>query len=126
MNTGVAQVDQIMSSTTDLYQTDEARPDVLTFTSLTLQEPMELAGEVVRHLAFSTDALDTDFVVKLCDVYPDGRSIAVAEGVLQARYRGRKKHRNIFFIAQHLIDPHFATSFCFSYPFTRMGKSKMA
>ena len=66
----------------------EARPDVLTFTSLTLQEPMELAGEVVCHLAFSTDALDTDFVVKLCDVYPDGRSIAVAEGVLQARYRG--------------------------------------
>ena len=30
---------------------------------------------------------DTDFFVRLCDVYPDGRSIFLTEGVIRARYR---------------------------------------
>ena len=65
----------------------EARPDVLAFTSPRLTEPMEVAGTVEVHLAVSSDATDTDFVVKLTDVYPDGRSILIAEGAIQARYR---------------------------------------
>ena len=64
----------------------EARADVLTF-SMPLSAPLEVTGEIRAHLAVSSDALDTDFVVKLTDVYPDGRSILIAEGVLQARYR---------------------------------------
>lgn len=35
----------------------------------------------------ASSAVDTDFVAKLIDVYPDGRAINVAEGVLRARYR---------------------------------------
>ena len=35
----------------------------------------------------SSSAVDTDFVAKLIDVYPDGRAINVAEGILRARHR---------------------------------------
>ncbi len=35
----------------------------------------------------SSDAPDTDFVAKLVDVYPDGRAINLAEGIVRARYR---------------------------------------
>ncbi len=36
----------------------------------------------------ASSARDTDFVVRICDVYPDGRSIFLTEGILRARYRG--------------------------------------
>ena len=35
----------------------------------------------------SSDAMDTDFVAKLIDVYPDGRALNMAEGIVRARYR---------------------------------------
>ncbi len=38
-------------------------------------------------LYISSDAPDTDFFVKLCDVYPDGRSFNICEGQLRARFR---------------------------------------
>ena len=38
-------------------------------------------------LFISSDAPDTDFTVKLSDVYPDGRSMLVTDGILRARYR---------------------------------------
>jgi hypothetical protein len=37
-------------------------------------------------------ALDTDWVVRLCDVSPDGASRPVAEGILRARYRESQTH----------------------------------
>jgi len=36
----------------------------------------------------SSSAPDTDWVVRLCDVYPDGRSMSVCDGILRGRYRG--------------------------------------
>ena len=36
----------------------------------------------------ASSARDTDFLVRLCDVYPDGRSIFLTEGIIRARYRG--------------------------------------
>jgi putative CocE/NonD family hydrolase len=38
-------------------------------------------------LWISSDAPDTDFMAKLCDVYPDGRSFNICEGCLRARFR---------------------------------------
>jgi len=35
----------------------------------------------------SSSAPDTDWVVRLCDVWPDGRSLSVCDGILRARYR---------------------------------------
>jgi hypothetical protein len=35
----------------------------------------------------SSNAADTDLSVRLCDVYPDGKSYLIAEGMLRLRYR---------------------------------------
>jgi putative CocE/NonD family hydrolase len=65
----------------------EQRPDVLTYTSGPLEQPLETTGPLEVHLFAATDAPDTDFVAKLMDVSPDGESRILAEGILRARFR---------------------------------------
>ncbi len=65
----------------------EQRADVLTYTSEPLPEDMEVTGPVTLTLWAASSAPDTDFVGRLCDVHPDGRSINLTEGVLRARFR---------------------------------------
>lgn len=65
----------------------EKRKDVLVYTSEPLQRELEITGPVKLALYASSDAMDTDFVAKLIDVYPDGRAFNVCEGILRARYR---------------------------------------
>jgi putative CocE/NonD family hydrolase len=68
-------------------RTIEGRRDVLIYTSDALEQEIEVTGPVKVVLHASSDATDTDFVAKLVDVYPDGTSYNMAEGVLRARYR---------------------------------------
>jgi hypothetical protein len=65
----------------------EARPDLLVYTSEPLAEPLEVTGPLGAVIHAATTARDADFVVKLCDVDPDGLSRILAEGVLRARFR---------------------------------------
>ncbi|WP_119069195.1 CocE/NonD family hydrolase [Rubrobacter indicoceani] len=65
----------------------EARPDVLVFTSGPLAQEITLCGPVSATLFASSSAPDTDFVVRLTDVYPDGRSIVLTDGVVRASAR---------------------------------------
>jgi putative CocE/NonD family hydrolase len=65
----------------------ESRPDVLVYTSDPVEEPLEVTGPLTFVLHAATTASDTDFVVKLTDVHPDGSSIVIAEGVLRTRFR---------------------------------------
>ena len=65
----------------------EARADVLVFTSDVMQEPLDVAGPVSVTLFVSSDVKDTDFTVKLIDVYPDGRAFNLDDTILRARYR---------------------------------------
>jgi putative CocE/NonD family hydrolase len=65
----------------------EDRPDVLTYTSEILQESYTALGPVHATLFTASSAPDTDFVVRLVDVYPDGRSIGVTEGIIRASAR---------------------------------------
>ena len=65
----------------------ESRPDVLVFSSAALAEPVEVTGRVRLQLWAASDAPDTDFFARLCDVYPDGRSFNLCEGQLRARFR---------------------------------------
>ena len=60
---------------------------VLCYTSDVLQADLSIAGPVTAVLHASSSALDTDWVVRLCDVWPDGRSLSVCDGILRARYR---------------------------------------
>jgi putative CocE/NonD family hydrolase len=73
-----------------------ARPDVLTFTSEVLTRPVTISGQPVVHLNASTSGTDSDWVVKLIDVYPDqvpidhalgGYQLAVAMDIFRGRYR---------------------------------------
>ena len=63
------------------------RPDVLTFTSAPLEEPLTVMGRVTAHLWASSSAPDTDFVARLIDVHPDGYMENLCDGILRARYR---------------------------------------
>lgn len=65
----------------------EARADVLVYTSEPLTEPLDVTGFVRAKLYVSSDARDTDFTVKLVDVYPDGTAYNVDDTILRARYR---------------------------------------
>ncbi len=65
----------------------EKRPDVLLFTSEPLAEAIEVTGPAWAVLSVSSDRPDTDFAVKVCDVYPDGRSMNVCDGLVRARHR---------------------------------------
>ncbi|MWA04304.1 CocE/NonD family hydrolase [Actinomadura sp. LD22] len=61
----------------------ERRPDVLVFTSPPLGEPLDVIGPVGADLFVRSDREHTDFVVRLCDVAPDGTSRNVCEGGLR-------------------------------------------
>jgi predicted acyl esterase len=65
----------------------ESRPDVLLFTTEPLAEPLEVTGRITATLFVSSDCPDTDFTVKLCDVYPDGKSLLVTDGIRRASLR---------------------------------------
>jgi len=72
------------------------RPDVLVYTSGVLTAPVRIAGQTVAHLFASTSGTDSDWVVKLIDVYPDevpgsadlgGYELPIAMDIIRGRYR---------------------------------------
>jgi putative CocE/NonD family hydrolase len=65
----------------------EQQADVRTFTTTALEEPVEWTGRVRAELYVSSTARDTDFLVRVSDVYPDGRSILIMDYPRRARYR---------------------------------------
>jgi predicted acyl esterase len=65
----------------------ENRADVLKFTSDVLSTPYKAVGPVKVRLYVSSDCPDTDFTAKLTDVYPDGRSMLITDGILRMRNR---------------------------------------
>ena len=75
------------------YQRLSERPDVLVYQTEPLAEPVEVTGRAVVHLRISSSALDTDFTVKLIDVYPpnedypEGYDMLINDSVIRCRYR---------------------------------------
>jgi uncharacterized protein len=67
-------------------RTVSGRPDVLKFETAPLRQAIEVVGPLKADLAVSTDAPDTDFMVKLVDVYPDGYEALVNDGAFRLRY----------------------------------------
>ena len=65
----------------------EARNDILVYTSDVLEEGIEVSGFIETTLYVSSDAKDTDFTIKLVDVYPDGTAYNLDETIQRARYR---------------------------------------
>lgn len=65
----------------------EEQKDVRTFTTDPLKNPVEWTGKVRAELYVSSTAKDTDFIVRISDVYPDGRSILIMDYLRRARFR---------------------------------------
>lgn len=65
----------------------EARNDILVYSTDPLKEGIEISGNIEITLYVSSDVKDTDFTVKLLDVYPDGRAYNLAETIQRVRYR---------------------------------------
>ncbi len=65
----------------------EERADILVYSTEPLPEGLEVSGTIEITLYVSSDARDTDFTVKLLDVYPDGRAYNLDETIQRARYR---------------------------------------
>jgi putative CocE/NonD family hydrolase len=75
------------------YRSIEAR--MLTYTSHVLERDLTVIGWVKGVLYGLSSAPDTDWVVRLCDVWPDGRSMSVCDGILRARYRNSLEHQEL-------------------------------
>ncbi len=83
----------------------DGRPDVLTYETAPLTEPLKLCGEPVAHLFASTSGTDSDWVVKIIDVYPDtypdhtpapgeliGTELPIGIDIFRGRYRTSFEH----------------------------------
>jgi uncharacterized protein len=94
------------------------RTDVLSFRSEVLTAPLKISGRPEVHLVASTSGTDSDWVVKLIDVYPDqvasqpemgGYQLAVAMEILRGRYRDS-------FVNPKAIEPNKPLPYRFSLP----------
>jgi predicted acyl esterase len=65
----------------------EVRDDVLVFSTETLAHPVSVMGRISATIWVRPDTEDLDLAVRLCDVYPDGRSMLVTDGIQRARMR---------------------------------------
>jgi putative CocE/NonD family hydrolase len=65
----------------------ETRNDILVYTTEPLAEGVEVSGFIETTLYVSSDAKDTDFTIKLIDVYPDGKAYNLDETIQRLRYR---------------------------------------
>lgn len=86
-------------------QSIENRLDLLLFTTPPLEEDLEVTGSLKANLFFSSDQEDTDLMVRLTDVYPDGKSILILEGAYRLGVMGYKlKDKKIEESKEILID----------------------
>jgi putative CocE/NonD family hydrolase len=65
------------------------RDDVLTYETRPLLDDLDITGPIAVELYASSSAPDTDFTAALVDVYPDGYSLLIQEGILRASFRDK-------------------------------------
>ena len=73
----------------------EEQAEVRTWTSEVLTKPLEVTGRIKAEVFVSSTAKDTDFFLRVTDVYPDGRSILLVDYPLRARYREGFDHQKL-------------------------------
>lgn len=105
---------------TDDQRPLEARPDVLTWKTAPLTADLNLVGDVLADLYASTSGTDSDWVVKLLDVYPDdfptdpklaGYELIISDEVFRGRFRKSYEHPDALpsnRILEYRIDLHAA------------------
>jgi putative CocE/NonD family hydrolase len=71
----------------DDYRSVEARDDVLVYSTEAMKRDTEVCGPIRAELYAASSAPDTDFMVKLIDVWTDGYAERLSDGMVRARYR---------------------------------------
>jgi len=89
----------------DISQVVESREDVLTYTTEPLTGDTEVTGPIEVKLFAASTARNTDWSARLTDVYPDGRSMILTEGILRASYRESN-------VNPTLINPNEVYEYC--------------
>ena len=69
------------------YTQEEKRADFLLFSSEPFEKPVTVTGDAVAHLFVSCDCPDTDLVLRMMDVDENGKSVKLADGVIDVKYR---------------------------------------
>jgi putative CocE/NonD family hydrolase len=82
----------------------ERRDDVLVYSTSPLDSDLEVTGPVTVKLFASTSAPDTDFWAQLVDVFPNGYSMHLTEGIIRGRYRNSLEK-------QELLEPGIVYEF---------------
>jgi putative CocE/NonD family hydrolase len=77
----------IQAGSFDQQELEASRQDILVYATEPFADGLEVSGTIGITLYVSSDARDTDFTVKLIDVYPDGRAFNLDETIQRARYR---------------------------------------
>jgi putative CocE/NonD family hydrolase len=72
----------------DDYSQVERRSDMLLYTTAPFEQPMLLCGPLSAHIFAASSVTDTDFMVKVLDVWPDGYVQRLNDGMVRARFRG--------------------------------------
>jgi putative CocE/NonD family hydrolase len=94
------------------------RPDVVVFTSDVLTAPVKICGDPIANIVASTSGTDSDWVVKLIDVYPDevprqpamgGYQLMVSADIFRGRYRES-------FEAPKALEPNKPLTYRFALP----------
>ncbi|MBU8906158.1 CocE/NonD family hydrolase [Desertibacillus haloalkaliphilus] len=74
----------------------EERSDILCYTSYTLEQDYTVIGNVSATLYAASSPLDTDFVVRLVDVHPDGKAVNITDGIIRASARESYPQAGVF------------------------------
>lgn len=69
------------------YEEEEKRLDYVIYTTPKFETNTTITGDVDVEIYFGSSAPDTDIVVRICDVFPDGRSFKIADALLDLKYR---------------------------------------
>ena len=80
------------------------RADYLRFETEPLRDAVVLAGKLDATLWVSTDATDSDFVIKLVDVYPDGYEALVLDTGIRARFRHGRRARDVRMMSPGVLE----------------------
>lgn len=69
----------------------EGRDDYIKFSYTVSGTPINVTGQMFANLYVTSNCTDTDFTVKICDTYPDGKSWLLNDGIVRMRYRDGMK-----------------------------------
>lgn len=78
----------------DQNEIEETRTDVIQFEK-TISEPLLVTGRIWTKLYVTSNCTDTDFTAKLMDVYPDGKSILICDGIIRMRFRNGQQEEEL-------------------------------